>query len=189
MGTLTSLRDTLKAVAARMDREQDILFLFLTSHGSREHELVLSQDGMALPDLPAKTLAAMLKESGIRWKVIVVSACYSGGFIPPLRDERTLVITAARSDRTSFGCADENDFTYFGRAYFKEALPNAGSFQHAFRQAEILVKEWERKDAADAAKAAGKAVKEDKDNESLPQMHAGEAIEAHLKRWWAQAPR
>jgi len=184
MATVTSLRDTLKAVAARMDREQDILFLFLTSHGSREHEFILSQSGMDLPDLPAKTLGAMLRESGIRWKVVVVSACYSGGFIPPLRDERTLVITAARSDRTSFGCADENDFTYFGRAYFKEALPKAGSFQHAFRQAEILVKEWEAKDAKDAAAAGGKP---EKDAESLPQMSIGSDIEPHLRRWWEQA--
>jgi len=169
-----------------MDREQDILFLFLTSHGSREHEFVLSQKGMSLPDLPAKTLAALLKDSGIRWKVVVVSACYSGGFIPPLRDEATLVITAARADRTSFGCADENDFTYFGRAYFKEALPKANSFQHAFRQAEILVKEWEAKDAKDAAAAGGKP---DKDAESLPQMSVGSEIEAHLRKWWGQAGR
>ena len=88
--------------------------------------------------------------------------------------------------RDSRGCADENDFTYFGRAYFKESLPKASSFQHAFRQAEVLVKEWEAKDASDAAKAGRKP---DKDAESLPQMYAGEAIEAQLKRWWGQAPR
>ena len=45
-----------------------------------------------------------------------------------------MVITAARADRTSFGCADENDFTYFGRAFFNEALPASGSFFEAFHQ-------------------------------------------------------
>src|SRR6202008_625674 len=74
-------------------------------------------------------------------------------FIHPLQDGRTFVIAAAPKDRRSFGCADENDFTYFGRAFFKESLPKAASFQDAFRKAEGLVDEWERKDFAQQAKA------------------------------------
>jgi hypothetical protein len=189
MATVTSIRDALKAIAARMDLEQDILFLFLTSHGSREHELSLSQNGMQLRDLRAAELGTLLKESGIRWKAVVVSACYGGGFIDPLQDERTLVIAAARRDRRSFGCADENDFTYFGRAFFKEALPKASSFQDAFRKAEVLVKEWERKDGVERAKSAGKADTASDEDQSLPQISSSKAIEAHLKRWWAQSPR
>ena len=189
MATVTSIRQAVKAIAARMDREQDILFLFLTSHGSKEHQLTLNQNGMELADLGAAELGALLKESGIRWKVVVVSACYSGGFIDPLKDERTLVMTAARHDRRSFGCADENDFTYFGRAFFKEALPKSRSFAEAFRGAEKLVKDWERKDASGPASgrvpAAGKA----DDLHSLPQISTGNAIDEHLKRWWAQSPR
>ena len=144
MATATSIREALAAFAARMDRQQDILFLFLTSHGSREHELVLDQNGMDLPDLSAADLGRLLRESGIRWKVVVISACYSGGFLDPLKDDGTMVITAARHDRQSFGCADENEFTYFGRAYFKEALPQASSFQDAFRKAEVIVREMEQ---------------------------------------------
>ena len=66
-----------------MNRDEDILFLFLTSHGSPEHEFKLQQNHMTLRDLPARELGELLKASGIRWKVIVVSACYSGGFIDP----------------------------------------------------------------------------------------------------------
>ena len=170
MATATSIREALAAIAARMDRQQDILFLFVTSHGSREHELVLDQNGMDLPHLPAAALGRLLRESGIRWKVVVISACYSGGFLDPLKDDGTLVITAARHDRQSFGCADENEFTYFGRAYFKEALPRASSFQDAFRKAEAIVKGMEP--------AGGE--------HSLPQMHSAEPIERQLERWWAQ---
>ena len=177
MATMTSIRQALNAIASRMDREQDILFLFMTSHGSQTHELSLNQDGIALPDLPATELAAMLRESRIKWKVVVVSACYAGGFIKPLHDEGTLVITAARHDRRSFGCADENDFTYFGRAFFKEALPKSRSFQEAFKKAEALVGDWERKDHP---------VDE---NRSLPQFSSATAIDAHLRRWWAQTVR
>jgi hypothetical protein len=188
MATVTSVGLAVQAIAARMDREQDILFLFLTSHGSRDHEFVLRQRAMDLPGLRAQALGTMLKDSGIRWKVAVVSACYSGGFIPPLKDPGTLVITAARADRTSFGCADENDFTYFGRAFFKESLPKAGSFQDAFRKAETLVAEWEQKDARDAASAKPGGRGRD-DAQSLPQISSGSAIEAQLARWWAQAAR
>jgi hypothetical protein len=183
MATVSSIRESLKAIAARMNRDEDILFLYVTSHGSREHEITLAQSGMDLQGLRPPVLAELLKESGIRWKVVVVSACYSGGFIEPLQDGRTLVIAAARKDRTSFGCADENDFTYFGRAYFKEALPKAASFEDAFRKAEALVDEWERKDASDAAAKGGKPAEED---HSLPQLSSTSAITAQLQRWRAQ---
>lgn len=189
MATVTSIRHALKAIAARMDREQDILFLFLTSHGSRDHELTLNQNGMELADLGAAELGALVKESGIRWKVVVVSACYSGGFIEPLRDERTLVMTAARHDRRSFGCADENDFTYFGRALFKESLPRSRSFVEAFRRAETLVKDWELKDTSGPASARDAPAGKADEHHSLPQISNAYAIDEQLKRWWAQAPR
>ena len=116
---------------------------------------------------------------------MLISACYSGGFIDALADEHTLVITAARADRRSFGCTDENEFTDFGRAYFKEALPQSGSFQEAFRRAEALVGEWE-KPGPKAAAAAGAA---GKDEPSLPQMKSAPAIDAYLRRWWEQTTK
>ena len=182
MATATSFREALAALAARMDRSQDILFVFLTSHGSRQHELVLNQNGMDLPDLSAAELGRLLRESGIRWKVVVISACYSGGFLQPLKDEGTLVITAARHDRASFGCADENDFTYFGRAYFEKALPLASSFQDAFRKAESMVREMELQAPAQPT-AGGKPADAE---HSLPQMDSPAPIEQQLQRWWKQ---
>jgi len=184
MATVTSIREALAALAARMDRSQDILFVFLTSHGSREHELVLDQNGIDLPYLSAAELGRLLRESGIRWKVVVISACYAGGFLGPLKDDGTLVIAAARHDRQSFGCADENDFTYFGRAYFERALPQASSFQDAFRKAEALVHEMEVRDLK--APAASSAASASDERHSLPQMHSPGPIERQLQRWWAQ---
>jgi len=181
MATITSIRESLKAIAARMDREQDILFLFLTSHGSKEHELVLSQNNMGLRSLPARELGGLLRESGILWKVIVISACYAGGFIEHLKDERTLVIAAARQDRPSFGCEDDRDFTYFGRAYFKESLPKSGSFEEAFSKAEALVREWELRDFRERKKSGTPEF-------SYPQIYQAAPINAHLRRWWAQRP-
>jgi hypothetical protein len=182
MATATSFREALAALAARMDRAQDILFVFLTSHGSRQHELALNQNGMDLPDLSAAELGRLLRESGIRWKAVVISACYSGGFLEPLKDDGTLVITAARHDRASFGCADENDFTYFGRAYFEKALPQASSFQDAFRKAESIVREMELQAPAQPSPGGKPADAE----HSLPQMQSPAPIEQQLQRWWTQ---
>jgi hypothetical protein len=182
MATIATIRESLSAIAGRMDKQEDILFFFLTSHGSREHELVLDQKGMNLPDLSARELGRLLRQSGIRWKVVVISACYSGGFIEPLKDAGTLVITAARHDRVSFGCADENDFTYFGRAFFKEALPQASSFQDAFRKAESLVREMELELGRQTP--AGKNAAEVE--QSLPQMWSAAPIEQQLRRFWTQ---
>jgi hypothetical protein len=114
--------------------------------------------------------------------VVVISACYSGGFLEPLKDDGALVITAARHDRQSFGCADENELTYFGRAYFEQALPKAKSFQDAFRAAQGIVHEMERQAPA-APAAPGKPAPV---QHSLPQMHSPRAIEQQLERWWNQ---
>jgi len=179
MATLTSIREGLAAIAARMDKSRDILMLFITSHGSQTHEIMLDQSSMRLRDLPAAELGRLVKETGIRWKVIVLSACYSGGFIDALKDDHSLIITAARHDRQSFGCSDDNDFTFFGRAFFKEALPASNSFQAAFHTAEGLVRGWERKEVESDGKSPEAEY-------SYPQMVSPPAVSAYLRRWWAQ---
>jgi hypothetical protein len=192
LATVTSIREAISAIAARMNKDRDILFVYLTSHGSKEGTISLGIDGMRLPDLSRTELAAVIKESGIRWKVVVLSACYAGSFMEPLKEPGTLFIAAARADRRSFGCADENDFTYFGRAFFKESLPSADSFEDAFSRASKLIREWEERDAGGAAAASGAraASKEPAaDRHSLPQIDAPEAIRQHLKLWWDQLSR
>lgn len=192
LATVTSIREAVSAIAARMNKDRDILFLYVTSHGSREGTISLGLDGMRLPDLSKSELAAVMKESGIRWKVVVLSACYAGSFMEPLKDPGTLFIAAARADRRSFGCADENDFTYFGRAFFKESLPSADSFEDAFSRATKLIREWEDRDAGGPGAASG-ARKEGQepaaDRYSLPQIDAPEPIRQHLKQWWNQPSR
>ena len=89
-----------------------------------------------------------------------------------------MVITAARHDRRSFGCADENDFTYFGRAYFKDALPLSNSFEDAFRRSIKLIREREMA-------LLSKSGEVNENDFSLPQIDAPAEISARLKRWWA----
>lgn len=173
--TVTSVERVLNDVANKMDAKKDILFLYLTSHGSKKHELAIDQDGMSLPDLPAGRLAEILKALPIQWKVVVVSACYSGGFIPALKDDHTMIITASAHNKTSFGCSDEADMTYFGRAYFKESLNTSSSFEAAFAKAKELVYQWEEKE-----------IEGDKKKHSDPQISSPKRISNYLKKWRKQ---
>ena len=68
----------------------------------------------------------------MRHKVVVISACYSGIFIPRLANPDILVITAADADHPSFGCQDKAKWTYFGDAFFNVALRQVNSLKDAF---------------------------------------------------------
>ncbi|KAB0548190.1 peptidase C13 [Pseudomonas argentinensis] len=145
LATRENLRRAVQAIAERSGPE-DLVFIYLTSHGSRTHELNLDQPRLQLADLPASDLADLLEPLAERHKVVVISACYSGGFIPALKDDKTLLMTAARADRVSFGCSEEADFTYFGRALFAEALQQTSDLQEAFELARTAVAEREQAD-------------------------------------------
>lgn len=150
MATRENLRRAALTLAERSGPE-DLIFIYLTSHGTSEHELVLDQPRMELSDLPADELAAVLAPLKNRDKIIVISACYSGGFIPALKDERTLIMTASRADRVSFGCSEEANFTYFGDALFAQALNQTDDLEQAFKLAKATVAERELADSFEAS--------------------------------------
>ena len=150
MATRENLRRAAQTLAERTGPE-DLLFIYLTSHGTAEHELVLDQPRMELADLPADELAAVLAPLKNRDKIIVISSCYSGGFIPALKDERTLIMTASRADRVSFGCSEEANFTYFGDALFAQALNQTDDLEQAFKLAKATVAERELADNFEAS--------------------------------------
>lgn len=150
MATRENLRRAAQTLAERSGPE-DLLFIYLTSHGTGEHELVLDQPRLELADLPADELAAVLAPLKKRDKIIVISSCYSGGFIPALKDERTLIMTAARADRVSFGCSEEANFTYFGDALFAQALNQTDDLEQAFKLASATVAERELADSFEAS--------------------------------------
>lgn len=155
-----NLEQVLGHLGSIMDAERDTLFLFLTSHGEPAL-LVVEMPGLELEHLTPVALKRMLDRSGIRNRIVVISACHSGSFIPALADPRTLVIAAARADRASFGCSDKRRWTYFGDAYFNRALRRETSFRKAFERARKLVERWEARERLVP---------------SLPQMLGGEAL-------------
>ncbi len=122
--TPVALAEALDSVAARMNRDEDVLVLYTTSHGSPEAGLNFRDPAYGAAVIAPDQLAAMLDHAGVRNRLIVLQACYSGQFVHALRGPSTIVVTAAAADRSSFGCQAGNDWTFFG-----DALVN-----HAFRQ-------------------------------------------------------
>ncbi|MEO8629929.1 MAG: C13 family peptidase [Betaproteobacteria bacterium] len=167
IASITSLQRALNRMGEAMNRDEDIVFLYLTSHGSEDHRFALDFRPLRLHSLEPPALRSMLDESGIRWRVIVISACYAGGFIDALKDDHTLVITAADATHTSFGCGSASDFTYFGKAYFDQALRQTRSFVDAFALARRTIEERERLEGI---------------TRSYPQMFVGSAIEQKLAK-------
>lgn len=165
----TNLQRALDAVAKKMDPAEDVLLLYLTSHGSEDHQLLVDLEPLPLNQIGPVDLADALKtEPRIRWKVVVVNACYSGGFVDAVRDDSTMVIASARADRTSFGCGADSDVTYFGKAFLVDALNETASIREAFDRARQSVAEWEAKDG---------------EERSEPQIATSAAIEAKLATW------
>lgn len=151
IASTTSLKLALQRVAEVMDPDEDLLFLFLTSHGSEKHRFSLRLWPFRFHGLDPHRLRRLLDASGIKQRVVVVSACYSGGFIDALKQPDTLVMTAAAADKTSFGCGNENEWTYFGEAYFKDALAKTRSFVGAFDLARTAIAVREKQEGIEAS--------------------------------------
>lgn len=146
IATRTSIAKALDTVGERMNRNEDVLFLFLTSHGGPDGTFELNNQPLQLQSMTPQWLRGALDHAGIRWRVIVISSCYSGAYIPALTDPYTLIITAAAANKTSFGCADDADFTYFGRAFFDEALRQEHSLEEAFTAARASIASREKEE-------------------------------------------
>lgn len=150
LASKTSIELALKRIGSQMNRESDVLFLYMTSHGL-PNQFEMENDPIDLDDADPKWLKETLDKSGIRWKVIVISSCYSGSFIPALQSPDTLIITAAAADRSSFGCNSESDYTYFGRAFFDQAMREKNTLKSSFDEASATVATWEQAQGFEAS--------------------------------------
>ncbi len=141
-GTMTSLALALARVAEVMDPEEDVLVLYTTSHGAplgiAYHD---GDEGYGI--LPPARYAALLDELGIKRRLLMISACYSGVFIPSLASADTALLTAASSERPSFGCLSDNDWTFFGDALINHALRKAQPLAAAAAEAVKMIGGWE----------------------------------------------
>ncbi|HEY5721012.1 MAG TPA: C13 family peptidase [Allosphingosinicella sp.] len=142
-GTPGSFGIVLARIAELMNEKEDALILYTTSHGA-PFGLYYHDADNGYGAISPNRLSLMLAQLGISNRLLILSACYSGIFVRPLQSEGSAIVTAASSDRTSFGCAAENDWTYFGDAMINRALRKPQPLAAAFGEAQGLVAGWER---------------------------------------------
>ncbi|CAE6782126.1 hypothetical protein CFBP6600_26320 [Xanthomonas arboricola pv. corylina] len=170
LATYDNLYDTLAAIGKRMDRKEDALLLFVTTHGTEDHTLYVQVDQDEEDFISPQDLRQALDDAGIGNRIIVLSACYSGGFIPALRSPDTLILTAARADRPSFGCGNTSNATYFGQAWLIDAMNRSDDPLAAFDMARTAITAREKQEG---------------ELPSLPQRSLGKRIAPVLARWRA----
>ncbi|NPC57067.1 C13 family peptidase [Caenimonas soli] len=141
--TPANLERAVDALAERMDRENDVLVVYLTSHGAKDFMLAAANGALQVEPLSPSELRRVLDQAGIRNRVIAVSACYSGGWVGPLASDTTLIMTAADAHHTSYGCGRLSELTFFGRALFHEQLRKTHSFERAFAAAVPVIRQRE----------------------------------------------
>ncbi|MEZ5543207.1 MAG: C13 family peptidase [Pseudomonadota bacterium] len=162
-----NLERLVQHIGSLMNPDEDILFMYLTSHGSENQQLLVDLMPLGLNQIGPQELKEILDKAGIKYRVLLVSSCYSGGFVEPLHNEYTVVVTASAADKTSFGCGNKSDFTYFGKALFEEQLRHNFNFLDAFRQAIQSIQRRER---------------EERIKPSDPQLFIGDVIKTKLGR-------
>ncbi|MFA5990424.1 MAG: C13 family peptidase [Sphingomonas sp.] len=164
-GSPENLALALARIAEVMDRSEDVLILYTTSHGA-PIGIVYNDADMGFGVISPAALAGELDALGIKRRVLLISACYSGSFVSALSADDTAILSASAGDRTSFGCKADSDWTFFGDALINHALRKAQPLSAAGAEAAALVEQWE---------ARGRLTS------SLPQMLIG----ASAQRWLA----
>jgi hypothetical protein len=172
LANFANLAAAVRGIGNIMDKEKDVLILFMTSHGEQTGFALQLPGGTV--ELTPQQVAAALNGEGIKNRVVIVSACYSGIFLPPLANDNTIVITAADAKHTSFGCAPGRDWTYFGDAFFHHSLHPGADFENAFDHARVLIHGWEMMDRV---------------MPSNPQGSFGPALVAKLAPFFATNPQ
>jgi hypothetical protein len=170
LANTTNLKQALNYIKSIIQPEEDIVMIFLTSHGSKKSGLSVSLNyRYSMNNLSPEKFAEALEQSGIKNKIIIISACHSGIFIPELKDENTLIITASAENKQSYGCSDNAELTFFANAYFKQALDQTTDLVKAFEISKSLIEKREKD--------------EDLSPPSDPQIFIGEHILQSLQHY------
>lgn len=144
-GSPANLATALAAIAAKMNLKEDVLILYSTSHGDKKLGLVYRDGESGLGLIAPKRMSTLFGDLGIQRRILMISACYSGAFVPEMASQDTIIVTAASAYRPSFGCRPGNDWTFFGDALINNALRRPQTFGLAAKEAAGLIASWETK--------------------------------------------
>lgn len=121
-----SMNAAISRLAAKARDGEDVVVVMFTTHGNQD---ILAQKpaGGELSFVPAQAVRAFLEPLQNDKQIIIIQACYSGSLIDDLAGPNRIILTAAAEDRTSFGCAPDNDNTWFIKS-LNAALAQGGSW-------------------------------------------------------------
>jgi hypothetical protein len=134
--------------------------VYFTSHGAPQGVVV---DGGLVP--PRELDQMVTDACGDRPTIVIISACFSGVFVPALADKNRMILTAARPDRSSFGCSESDKYPYFDACMLK-VLPDAHDFAVLGPRVQACVHDREIETGASPP--------------SEPQMYVGPALKPML---------
>jgi hypothetical protein len=171
-----NLQAALAKLGERADPKEDLVVVFITSHGAPNGTLALQEKGRLSGGWTPLQFRSAIAAAGIKRKVAIISACFSGNFILPMGDADSVVLTAAAADKTSFGCQPNRDWTYFGDAMFNHALRSGAPLLEAYDVALNLIEGWEDKliDDWDRLPANQKTKNNPRPEHSNPISHLGD---------------
>src|SRR5882672_7755013 len=120
--SITHLREVLLEIGDIIDADDDIVMVYLTGSTGNDHTLTAVNPPLDLVALSPQGLRQLFDAAGIRWKIVVVSACQSGAWIDALKDDETLVIVSSAADVRGGDCQEGARPTAFGEAFFADAM-------------------------------------------------------------------
>ena len=172
-GSIDNLLISLAHIAQLMDGDEDVLVMYTTSHGL-DLGLAYHYGDSGYGILSPQRLKNALADLGINRRILVISACYSGVFVPALASADTAILTASAASRNSFGCEAENDWTFYGDALINRAMRQPVPLAEVASAANRTVAGWEIERRLLA---------------SLPQSSIGSNVASWLPALEARMPR
>ena len=152
---------------AEVARPQDRVMLLISTH-SNPGTLNINIAGKNTAPITARGLSDALAPLAKTPTLVVLSACYSGAFLEPLRAPNRVVLTATDVHKASFKCQYPGEYTFFADALFNQA----GAEQ-------LSITQW----MGAAQKSIQAQEKRKRLASSAPKMFVGEEAKA-----WASQP-
>jgi hypothetical protein len=144
-GSPAHLATAMAAIAAKMNVKEDVLVFYATTHGSADLGLVYRDGENGYGMIAPKRMKALFTDLQIERRIVLLSACYAGVFVPEMESKDSVIVTAASAYRTSFGCTPSNDWTFFGDALVNISLRKPQPLVKATEEASGLISTWEAK--------------------------------------------
>lgn len=152
---------------AEVARPQDRVMLLISTH-SNPGTLNINIAGKNTAPITARGLSDALAPLAKTPTLVVLSACYSGAFLEPLRAPNRVVLTATDVHKASFKCQYTGEYTFFADALFNQAGAEQLSITQWMGAAQKSIQTQEKRKRLAA---------------SAPKMFVGEEAKA-----WASQP-